>query len=731
MAGRSLRSRLDDPRRRSGESLEATAGTDVGASGDVDDLAQAVDESLHTSAPPTEPLALLPAAETPAATPAATPTAMRDPWPSRGLLLLLGLVVTPATLSMAMVTLNPSTGVADYWAVSSAVAVALTPWWRGSRPSAGMWWALAAIVGVTAAWAVLRWDLGWSGVWVVTANALVAALLLGLYRAGLPHDSWAPHTPLQLVGLFAACVTSAVAAVMVAGFPGLGVERVGTDHAVAWATRDLVSVWVGTSTLFMLIYWRREPVLRRPPPVAAAFVLLLGFACMYSSRVAEDLPVAWITLVPALWAGMQLPPRGAAAYAVLTPFASSVAAIVHPQLTYYDGSVVSSSFVDLLLTFSAFLALLLSLFRDQRARLLRTIDEQRRVDEDTADLLEAVFDSMSDGFLLANPRGGIDMHNPAARRMLGRPVPEQIPASWSDYFGIRTADGARAVSDEELPLFFEPGRTSIDPQDFTITNSEGDQRVVAASAHLLTSQYGPRILLLFHDVTAEHARYRELRGFAGTVAHDLKGPLTALSGWVEAADDELAADDAQAGRDALARARQASRRMSQLIDDYLAFTVTREGLLRLGEVPLADLVHEVTETYSGADLRAPTFDIEVAHVSRADRTLTRQLLANLVGNAVKYARPSEAPYVSLRSLDDTEPGWVQVIVADRGVGIQPGDEERIFAAFSRSDKDASSYEGTGLGLALCHSIVVRHGGRIMAESNEYGGATFRFTLPQA
>ena len=723
MGGRSLRSRLGDSRRRAGARLEADAGSDgVGASPDVGDRTQAAADAALTEAGPTEPLAIQ--------RPSAAPASASDAWPSRRLQLLLGIVITPATLSMALVSVDPRSGVAEYWSIGASFAVAFSVWWRGRRPSAHLWWAATLTVAVTAAWAVLGWGLGWSGVWIVTANAVAAMVLLALYRASLEQDSWAPHTPMQLVALFAACVTSAIVAVLIAGFPGLSIEHAVTEQALAWATRDLVSAWIGTSTLFMLLFWRREPVLHRPPVAAATLVFALGFLCMYVSRAAGDLPIAWITLVPALWAGMQLSPLGAASYAVLTPCASAVAAVVNPQLTSTDG-MVASSFVDLLLAFSAFLALLLALFRDQRARLVRTIDEQRLADEDTADLLEAVFDSMSDGFLLADPRGGIDMHNPAARRMLGRPVPEQVPASWSEHFGIRTADGSRAVSDAELPLYFAPGRTSIDPQDFMITNSEGDQRVVAASAHLLTSEYGPRILLLFHDVTAEHARYRELRGFAGTVAHDLKGPLTALSGWVEAADDELAADDAEAGRDALARARQASRRMSQLIDDYLAFTVTREGLLRLGEVPLAELVHEVTETYRDGDAHAPTFEIAVEHVSRADRTLTRQLLANLVGNAVKYARPSEAPYVSLRSLDDTEPGWVQVVVADRGVGIQPGDEERIFAAFSRSDKDAESYEGTGLGLALCHSIVVRHGGRIMAESNEYGGATFRFTLPQA
>ena len=163
---------------------------------------------------------------------------------------------------------------------------------------------------------------------------------------------------------------------------------------------------------------------------------------------------------------------------------------------------------------------------------------------------------------------------------------------------------------------------------------------------------------------------------------------------------------------------------------HLAFTVAREGLLRLGDVPLAELVREVADSYP-RDSLAPTFDLDVTHTSRADIALTRQLLSNLVGNAVKYTRPGQRPRIELRSHDDVEPGWVQVVVADRGVGIQPGDEQRIFDAFSRSDKDAEQVAGTGLGLALCHSIVTRHGGRNHADSNEHGGATFRFPLPKA
>ena len=147
-------------------------------------------------------------------------------------------------------------------------------------------------------------------------------------------------------------------------------------------------------------------------------------------------------------------------------------------------------------------------------------------------------------------------------------------------------------------------------------------------------------------------------------------------------------------------------------------------------MPLSSLAREVVDVYADGDPE-PVFDVDVPHTCRADRTLTRQLLANLVGNAVKYTPPDRPPHVRIHSIDDAEPGWVQVSVADRGVGIAPGEEQSIFAAFERSARDADTVAGTGLGLALCHSIVVRHGGRIWAEGNDDGGATFRFTLPRA
>jgi signal transduction histidine kinase len=234
-------------------------------------------------------------------------------------------------------------------------------------------------------------------------------------------------------------------------------------------------------------------------------------------------------------------------------------------------------------------------------------------------------------------------------------------------------------------------------------------------------------LVLLHDTTGERARHRELSDFAGTVAHDLKSPLTALTGWLTFAA-ELADSDPEKTRTSLARAAQAGVRMRQVIDDWLAYTVTREGVLQPETVALDEALLEVLSVYADRD---GELDVDAPHKVHADPSLLRQLLANLVANAWKYTLPGEAPSVTVRSAPASEEGWVEVSVADRGVGVQVGDEERIFRQYERSEKDAGTQSGTGLGLALCRAIVIRHGGRIWVEHREGGGSVFRFTLPEA
>jgi signal transduction histidine kinase len=235
--------------------------------------------------------------------------------------------------------------------------------------------------------------------------------------------------------------------------------------------------------------------------------------------------------------------------------------------------------------------------------------------------------------------------------------------------------------------------------------------------------------VLLHDVTAARRRVRALRDFAGVVAHDLRGPLTGLEGWLEILADARARDDTSVADEALERAREATLRMRQVVEDWLTYTVARDAELHPEPVPLERVAREIARTYEG-DRRggAPRFEFDLPHTVCADLVLLRQLIDNLVGNAVKYSEAGETPVIEMRSSDDHEAGWVRVEVVDDGIGIPHGQEQAIFEEFHRGGVEGRS-SGTGLGLALTRRIVRRHGGRIAARRNPTRGSTICFTLP--
>jgi signal transduction histidine kinase len=354
------------------------------------------------------------------------------------------------------------------------------------------------------------------------------------------------------------------------------------------------------------------------------------------------------------------------------------------------------------------------------------LDAERAAAETQATLLSVVLEGVQDGVMVVDAQGRIRVHNLAARTMLGQAIPIDRPVdSWEQTFGLRPADPALARVRRGFPSVFLRGDARSVDSVLVPPGQPDAVRHVRVDARRLNGTQG-QFLVLLHDMTGERARHRELQDFAGTVAHDLKSPLTALTGWLQYAA-ELAESDPGQARSSLQRAARAGERMRQVIDDWLAYTVTREGVLQPAPIVLDQCLLEVLSVYAD---REGELDVDVPHTVLADPSLLRQLLANLVANAWKYTRPDEAPSVTVRSAPAAEPGWVEVSVADRGVGIQPGDEERIFLQFERSEKDASTHVGTGLGLALCRAIVARHGGRIWVEHRDGGGAVFRFTLPE-
>ncbi len=236
-------------------------------------------------------------------------------------------------------------------------------------------------------------------------------------------------------------------------------------------------------------------------------------------------------------------------------------------------------------------------------------------------------------------------------------------------------------------------------------------------------------MVVVRDITLERSYQDSLANFAGTVAHDLNNPLSVIDGWAEALQEDLAESDdpiASGAVSAVDHIRGGVEQMRSFISDLLAHAVARDQTLRCEAVPLRNVVKHIAVQRDRPDL--PNGGIQFGDLPDvwADRLLVRQVLDNLISNALKYVDPGVVPEVRVEAAPiDGE--WVQVAVRDNGIGIEPAQRERVFDTFHRASRDG--YSGTGLGLAICKRIVERHGGTIRVEGNPGGGSVFVLTLP--
>lgn len=222
---------------------------------------------------------------------------------------------------------------------------------------------------------------------------------------------------------------------------------------------------------------------------------------------------------------------------------------------------------------------------------------------------------------------------------------------------------------------------------------------------------------------------RELQDFAYVASHDLQEPLRKIQAFGNLLEEEYAAGLGD-GVDYLQRMRGAAARMSTLIEDLLAFSrVTTKArpfvpvnLNEIAEEVVGDLETRIASSGGKVELKSlPTVS--------ADPTQMRQLLQNLISNALKFHRTGVAPHVTVasRKYAGKNP-YHRITVKDNGIGFNEKYLDRIFSVFQRLH-GRETYEGTGIGLAVCRKIVERHNGTITAKSEKNKGSTFIITLP--
>lgn len=219
---------------------------------------------------------------------------------------------------------------------------------------------------------------------------------------------------------------------------------------------------------------------------------------------------------------------------------------------------------------------------------------------------------------------------------------------------------------------------------------------------------------------------QELESFSYSVSHDLRAPLRVLDGYAEMLAERAGPVlDAESGK--MLRAIQSgAARMNELIEALLDLSQLGAQDIRRAHVDMNRLVAEVL--YDLPDSAKHVAEIRVAdlHTAEADPALLRQVLINLLLNAVKYSAKHKNPQISIESRL-TEEGIVYS-VRDNGVGFDMAYADKLFGVFQRMHT-ASEFEGTGVGLAIVQRIIYKHGGEVWAEAEPEKGATFYFSLP--
>jgi signal transduction histidine kinase len=221
--------------------------------------------------------------------------------------------------------------------------------------------------------------------------------------------------------------------------------------------------------------------------------------------------------------------------------------------------------------------------------------------------------------------------------------------------------------------------------------------------------------------------------FIANLAHEIKSPLNAIGGFMSLLSDKSLELPAQEREKYQRRVENACSYINSLLNDIMQLSRIEAGIVRLSISPfkIADLINDSTDMFSlKAREKGIAISVEIEDIKEqfccGDARRVREIVVNLLDNAVKYTPASEKVGIKARNIGDS----VEITVWDTGKGIAPGDRERIFDAYERLRADsAQKIEGAGLGLSIVRKLVELHGSTIRIESEMDKGSSFIFTLP--
>jgi two-component system sensor histidine kinase KdpD len=293
-----------------------------------------------------------------------------------------------------------------------------------------------------------------------------------------------------------------------------------------------------------------------------------------------------------------------------------------------------------------------------------------------------------------------------------------LPSSESLYIPLSTPDNVAGVM--AIQPFNANSQLSIDARQLLETYAT---KIAFAVERNNLSERSQRAEL---ESEAEKLRSSLL----SAVSHDLRTPLAAIAGAASSLDANICRESIdKANHELLETIVDESQRLTRLVENLLHMTRLSSGKVQINrqwqpvEEVIGSALHRLDHVLAGREVKVKIEgELPLVH---GDDILLETILVNVIDNALKYS-PSHSP-IEIQS--ELTSGGIAIQVADRGCGILPGDEEKIFEKFNRGSGKNTDRRGTGLGLAICDAIVRAHKGTITANNRDGGGTIVRFTIP--
>ena len=361
-------------------------------------------------------------------------------------------------------------------------------------------------------------------------------------------------------------------------------------------------------------------------------------------------------------------------------------------------------------------------------------------------LAQMVLDSITDGVIIIDSADKVQMINPAAATMIGYASPEiAVGLSISNILKFENAEGV-AIDDSANEVMIAIMKSeNFTTRNYVLINAQRQRKPVAVSVVPVRTGHGETVITL-RDIKAELEHEGEQTEFISTASHEMRTPVASIEGYLGLALNPQCATIDDRARKYLEEAHMSSKHLGRLFQDLLDVTKLDDKKIKLHLMPveMVDLVRKIVDgqvpainqkhikyTFgSASNLNTHGGDahaIAQAVYSNIDVDFLREILDNLIENAIKYTKDGGAIWVNVRGDGDR----VLINVTDTGIGISPDDLLHIFQKFYRVDNSQTrEIGGTGLGLYIVRMRVEAMGGKVWAESSFGEGSTFYISLPR-